>query len=249
MLQMSHKKLKKFIAKILGFIALSLVLTATIQFSAFADENPGNIPIDSSSSQTAGGATELQSALNDVTSTPCIDEVGADKNYIITIIEEPLDIKDDERDPEFKYRTCHRVTFQYVDEDNKLQTLTELTRGCSDKAQNLAQQYADPPGPNGSGGYSARYSCQEVQVILSKGGTNMIYGYIGMIYKWGASLVGIIAVLNVVLNGIRLGAAGGDPEVVNSAKTKILQSLAGIAVLFLSGLILYTVNPTFFTNS
>ena len=76
----------------------------------------------------------------------------------------------------------------------------------------------------------------------------MIYGYIAMIYQWGASIVGIIAVTVIVFSGIQISAAGGDPEAVTSAKKRILQSLAGIAVLFLSGLILYTINPNFFTK-
>ena len=76
----------------------------------------------------------------------------------------------------------------------------------------------------------------------------MLYGYIGMIYTWGASIVGIIAVLIIVISGIQISAGGGDPEAINSAKKRIIQSLSGIAVLFLSGLILYTINPDFFVR-
>ena len=42
--------------------------------------------------------------------------------------------------------------------------------------------------------------------------------------------------------------AGGDTQAVENAKSRIVKSLSGIVVLFLSGLILYTINPTFFTR-
>jgi type IV secretory pathway VirB2 component (pilin) len=69
-----------------------------------------------------------------------------------------------------------------------------------------------------------------------------------MIYRWGASLVGIIAVTIIIISGIQISASGGDSEAINAGKKRILQSIVGIIVLFLSSLILYTVNPTFFTN-
>lgn len=74
--------------------------------------------------------------------------------------------------------------------------------------------------------------------------TEFFKKYISEIYKWGASLVGIVAVLNIVLSGFQIMASqGGDTA---SAKTRIFQSLAGLAILFLSGLILHLINPNFF---
>lgn len=86
-----------------------------------------------------------------------------------------------------------------------------------------------------------------VQVFVSKSGVDMLYLYIGAIYRWGASIIGVIAVLVIVISGIQISAAGGEQAAVTSAKTRITQSLIGIVVLFLSGIILYTINPTFFT--
>ena len=93
------------------------------------------------------------------------------------------------------------------------------------------------------------YSCKEIQIILSKSGTLVMYTYINYIYKWAATIVGLIAVMVMIFSGIQIATSGGDTEVLSSAKARIIKSLSGIAVLFLSGLILYTVNPTFFTLS
>lgn len=93
---------------------------------------------------------------------------------------------------------------------------------------------------------SNELSCEKMQLIISPAGTGLIYAYIGMVYKWAASIVGIIAVLIVVVSGIQIAAAGGDPGKVDEAKGRIIRALSGIAVLFLSGLLLYTINPTFF---
>ena len=84
--------------------------------------------------------------------------------------------------------------------------------------------------------------------ILAKGGTSFIEAYIGLIYRWAAGLVGLIAVAVIIISSIQISFAGGETEAVNKAKGRIIKSIAGIAVLFLSGLILYTTNPTFFTR-
>ncbi len=180
--------------------------------------------------------------------TPKYDD-GPDAGYIIMVIEEPLNIKPSGTAGTDSYvvRRCFRNTFQYTIPGNASATLPFFAKECSTTAKTLAQTYKykskDDPSAN------AEFSCREVQVILTKGGTVAIYGYIGMIYRWGASIVGIIAVTVIILSGIQISAAGGDQEAVGSAKKRILQSIAGIIVLFLSGLILYTINPTFFTNT
>lgn len=89
-------------------------------------------------------------------------------------------------------------------------------------------------------------SCEPIQVILGNDGLDILYSYIGMLYTWGASVVGIIAVLVLVISGIQISAAAGDQNALTAAKTRIFQSLMGLAILFLSAIILYTINPTFF---
>lgn len=192
----------------------------------------------------------LSEILDDAASKPCLEELGKDAKKVIVIIEEPL-FSQGTTEPDnngFEYRSCFRNTFEFSYTDlaqkdkKKGQVLAELTKECSNAGQAAVKnsKYKD---------YQPRFSCREVQAILcNKGGTCMLYGYLTMIYKWGASMVGIIAVTVIVISGIQISAGGGDPEAVTSAKNRIIKSLAGIAVLFLSGLILYTVNPTFYTN-
>lgn len=89
---------------------------------------------------------------------------------------------------------------------------------------------------------------KEIKAIAGTSGVAFLENYIGAIYQWGASMVGIVAVLNMVISGIQITTAA-DSERSASAKTRMLQSITAIAVLFLSGLILYTINPTFFTKT
>lgn len=208
---------------------------------------------------------KVDNAINDIKNhDPCIntEEGSEDDGYIVTFIEEPLEIRDD-GSGDFIYRSCFRNTLQYTmpgkdavkNANNtttpavpaKTKIFSYLAKGkqngdnCSQVAQSLLEDQAAVKELN------IRYSCKEIQAILSKGGTSLLYGYIGMIYKWAASIVGVIAVTVIILSGIQMSASGGDPDALSSAKTRILQSVAGIIVLFLSGLILNTINPNFFT--
>ncbi|MDA1061234.1 MAG: pilin [bacterium] len=240
--------MKKLIAKLALFTIFSIML------SSVALAAPPATPANSQE------AVDLKNKLKGAKDYPCINSTekdangnkkegtGTDDGFIVTIIEEPLGTQDDENDPNFKSRTCYRHTLQWtLPGSNKLETASEFSRYS--KATDTGQPcYTNLPDYEDVENYNAKYSCSIVQVLLSKGGTHLLYGYIGMIYQWGASMVGIIAVLIIVLSGIQISAAGGDQEAVTSAKKRILQSLAGIAVLFLSGLILYTINPTFFVR-
>lgn len=90
--------------------------------------------------------------------------------------------------------------------------------------------------------------CTYVQLVVSQSGTGLLKTYIAIIYRWAAGIVGIICVLVIVISGIQISMDQGSGESVGSAKNRIMQSLAGLVILFLSALILYTVNPTFFTK-
>ncbi|MBT5016162.1 hypothetical protein HN748_02880 [Candidatus Peregrinibacteria bacterium] len=102
--------------------------------------------------------------------------------------------------------------------------------------------------------YSSTPSCPEgalctyVQVLIGQSGTGLLKTYISILYRWAASVVGIIAVLVIVISGIQISMDQGSGESVGAAKNRIMQSLSGLVVLFLSALILYTINPTFFSN-
>ena len=216
--------MRKLIAKLALFTIVSILFSSM----ALAD-NPSPTEVEEAKKGQGVGIM--------VGSDNKADGSGADDGFLITIVEEPLEAKEN-NEGDFRYRICYRHTYQFNGESGDLITSSEF----SNKNQKC---YTGLPT---GGNLKAKYSCKQVQVLLSKGGTSLLYGYIGMIYRWGASMVGIVAVLIIVISGIQISAAGGDQEAVTSSKKRILQSIAGIAVLLLSGLILYTVNPTFFVK-
>ena len=146
----------------------------------------------------------------------CID-VDKDQQSLFIIIEEPISYDTDE----FTIN-CFRICDLAI---SKGKRICKLDKTCS----------ATP-----------EQTCQRVQVLKSKTGTNLVYNYVGMIYKWAAGTIGIVAVGAIVFNGIYLITSGGDSARMETAKGRIFQSILGLVVLFLSGLLLYTINPTFF---
>lgn len=89
--------------------------------------------------------------------------------------------------------------------------------------------------------------CEKVQVFFSKSGTGLLYAYIGLIYRWAAGTIGLVCVLVLIINGILITVAGDNTGKVDEAKQRIVQSLAGLALLFMSAALLWTINPNFFT--
>jgi len=159
-----------------------------------------------------------------------------DMKKITAVIEEPLDFGSLSKTDEGAFKNCVRITIcakRDAAQGSKVECISTLNKEGT-KIEDLNQEL-----------YKVTYN--PVQVFLSQSGVDMLYIYIGAIYRWGASVIGIIAVLVIVISGIQISAAGGEQSVVTSAKTRITQSLIGIVILFLSGIILYTINPTFFT--
>lgn len=89
----------------------------------------------------------------------------------------------------------------------------------------------------------------QASTLTAMNGVDLINQYIKMIYLWMASIVGIIAVLMIVVSGIQIIFGGASPELVSDAKTRVLQSLLSLILLFTTALILKTVNPGFFAYS
>ncbi len=226
--------MKKFLAKITLFAITSLILISLSSVLTYAD-----------SSAAAVAFTKAFDDLED-----CIQEEktdgskGDDAGYLVTIIYEPLSIEESKtktkNKDEFEARLCYSNTLSYTLPKKSEKVKSRLATDCSDKIKNgdfEADDYKE---------YKVTASCKAVQVYLSKGGTTLLLNYISTIYKWAASIVGIIAVTVVIISGIQISLAGGDTQAVENAKARIVKSLSGIVVLFLSGLILYTINPTFF---
>ncbi len=89
-------------------------------------------------------------------------------------------------------------------------------------------------------------TCSRRQWVISDSGLGIVKIMVKQIYTWGAFTVGSMAVMTIILNGVRISMSGVSGD-ITEAKNKILQAVAGIVLLFLSGIILYTINPDFFS--
>jgi hypothetical protein len=174
------------------------------------------------------------------------------QNYIVTILEEPFGDADtynkgktDDEKKIFKAENCCRKTSYNPSDTSK--SVTSFKKGLCGSCQPIVTTYNVANDPNSGVKSRTGDSCNQVLAIYSKGGTTMIEGYISIIYKWAAGLVGLIAVTVIIISGIQIAVSGGDSAALDSGKNRIIKSLSGLAVLFLSGLILYTINPNFFT--
>lgn len=176
--------------------------------------------------------------IKDITQNLCLTD--DDYNNITAVIEEPLDIS---TTGGTQIKNCARNTVCIKREEGNFDCISFLNGKdgnpvCSAEAAAKAAKDKD----------NIIFTCTPVQVFLSKSGVDMIFAYISGIYKWGASIIGVIAVLVIVISGIQISAAGGDQTAITNARNRVVQSIIGIVILFLSAIILYTINPTFFTK-
>ncbi|QQR55389.1 hypothetical protein IPG41_02435 [Candidatus Peregrinibacteria bacterium] len=98
---------------------------------------------------------------------------------------------------------------------------------------------------NGANTLGERTNCQLQQWLIADTGMGILKLYVKQIFTFGAFLVGSMAVTTIILNGVRISATGVSGD-ISEAKQKITQALSGIILLFLSALILYSINPDFF---
>lgn len=150
-------------------------------------------------------------------------KVQTDQTGFYVILEEPLGGPD----ANYCFRVCNKV----------ISGTTSKTRVCELKS------VCEGGGALNEG--SGNINCQRVQIIQATGGVDLLNKYVRMIYLWSAGTIGIISVLIMVVSGIEIMITGSSGS-IDEAKGRIMKSLAGLIILFLSGLILYTINPTFF---
>jgi len=84
-------------------------------------------------------------------------------------------------------------------------------------------------------------------IVAGKDGLDLLNNYAGLVYRWIAGIVGAVCILVVIISGIQISMGGLSQEEVGGAKDRIVRSLVGMVVLFLSAFILYTINPIFFS--
>lgn len=88
--------------------------------------------------------------------------------------------------------------------------------------------------------------CEPVRVYVTKAGTDLLYYYVGQIYRYVAGLGGLLAVLILIIAGVMRTTAGDNTNQITQANNLVTKSITGLVVLFLSAIILYTINPNFF---
>jgi len=86
----------------------------------------------------------------------------------------------------------------------------------------------------------------EVKLQVPIGGltkTSTLLNYIPNLYTYAVSIVSIIAVIMIMVGGLRYLTAGGAQDKVTSAKNTILGAVVGLFLVFGANLLLRTVNP------
>lgn len=238
--------MKTFLKKLAASLVLSVILSISLSTGlSFAAE-----------STTVENKTEQASVFaND---EKCLDlNDPKESGKVIVVLEEPIfqpsgsaipgdkGCYSQDGNPEFKVCTCYRNTYTYTQKfgtefSKTVKTDPAILKECSKTAKAAYEKQ------RASGDKKASFACQEIQVLFCNGGTCLLNSYIGMIYRWAATIVGLISVIVIIISAIQLSLAGGDQSAVDSAKTRILQSIGGLAVLFLSAVILNAINPNFF---
>ena len=83
--------------------------------------------------------------------------------------------------------------------------------------------------------------------INAKGQTvvrsDLLAKYINAFYKWGLSIVAVIAVMVLMAGGLMWIVSGGESGTINKAKDMIFGSLTGMALLVGAWFFLNTINP------
>ena len=84
------------------------------------------------------------------------------------------------------------------------------------------------------------------RTVTGANGVGLITSYIRIVYKYGASIIGVICVMVMVYSGIQMMFGGLSQGAQSQAKDRILQSILSLVLLFGSAALLKAVNPGFF---
>jgi len=90
---------------------------------------------------------------------------------------------------------------------------------------------------NQTGGYNL------ITNIPGVGEITDISDYIKVLYLFGLAIVGVIAMLFIIIGGIRYMTAAGNEAGITEAKGQITSAILGLVLVLTSWLILHTVNP------
>lgn len=79
-----------------------------------------------------------------------------------------------------------------------------------------------------------------------KGAIPIMEQYVERVFVFGAGLVAVVAVLWIIVGGYEIMFSGAGSGEISSGKEKITKAILGLVLVFLSALILHTINPGFF---
>lgn len=171
---------------------------------------------------------------------------------LVVITEEPLGVADGKT----TFR-CARQIICTVKKQDETSTQSPLVRKCTSKyvdASACNSDNSDSPeeitnklGSPLKDGDTYKV-CEPVMVYVTDPGNSLLFFYIGQVYRYMATLGGIIAVLVLIIAGIMRATAGDSPDRVSKANALVYKSISGLVLLFLSAVILYTINPNFFVK-
>lgn len=85
--------------------------------------------------------------------------------------------------------------------------------------------------------------------IGTLGETTSLTQYIPAVYNYLVAIVSIVAIIMIMVGGLRYLTAGGNPSAITSAKETILGAVIGLFLTFGSYVILQTINPALVTLS
>lgn len=119
--------------------------------------------------------------------------------------------------------------------------------GGGGDAGGLAQMGSDCQGPTASG-YCVQLqeSILKYKSVRGANGYQLISVFIHIIYKYLASMIGIICVLIIAISGGQMMFGVVSEEAMGSAKARIGQALLSLIFLFMTALILKTISPGFY---
>lgn len=155
------------------------------------------------------------------------------KDWIITVLEEQLGT------PKSDAKVENGEVKKIVTED--VINCFRVTEPCAPDSKQSCSLYATTCTKDPS-------ACNRVQIYYAQSGSDLIFSYAKRIYLYAAGIGGIFCVMYLIVGGIGLASSGGDSGGAEKGKAMITQSLMGLALLFLSALLLNFVNPNFFTR-
>lgn len=174
-----------------------------------------------------------------------LNDADATQDYVISIIEESIGSATDnsaqganiDRPGDAQVLECIRKTEC---------TLVQDQAGGAESAECRSEYVTDGCTPQPSNDKGEGIICQRVMVFVAESGLGLLMAYIQQIYLWAAGTIGIVSVAFIVYGGVSIATAEADSQKIDTAKQRIMQSLLGLALLFLSAILLNWINPNFF---